>query len=319
MRNHTLPVRARRSPFVITASPFAITASPFAIAASPFAIASAPVAIAGLHLLMPYALHAVEEGTGPLVVMLHGFPEFWYSWRKQIPVIASAGFHVIAPDLRGYNESPRPLDVDAYKLIEIVGDVARLIVENGGRATVVGHDWGGYAAWYLAMMHPALVERLIVLNAPHPKAVAREAHRSLEQKVRLAYQVFFNIPLVSDAVVRLLLPALAHRMGKFTDAEIAEYKKVWRHPHAIWAMLAYYRALFRHRGELRTFLSRIDAPTLFIFGERDPVFTLRTLEGWEKDVPNLRIERVASAGHFVQTDEPELVNRLILEFLAPPY
>ncbi|HEX3581463.1 MAG TPA: alpha/beta hydrolase [Thermoanaerobaculia bacterium] len=261
-------------------------------------------------------LHFVEEGTGPLVVMLHGFPESWYSWRKQIPVIASAGFRVIAPDLRGYNESTRPLDVDAYKLSEVVGDIAGLIVQNGGRATVVGHDWGGYAAWYLAMMHPGLVERLIVLNAPHPKAVAREAHRSLEQKLRLSYQLFFNIPLLSDAVVRLLLPALAHRMGKFTDAEIDEYRKVWRQPHAIWAMLAYYRALFRHREELRTLMSRIDTPTLFIFGEHDPVFALATLDGWEKDVPNLRIERIASAGHFVQTDAPELVNRLILECLA---
>lgn len=260
-------------------------------------------------------LHYVEEGTGPLVVMLHGFPESWYSWRKQIPALAAAGFRVIAPDLRGYNQSTRPLDVDAYKLSNVVGDIAGLILQNGGRATVVGHDWGGYAAWYLAMMHPSLVERLVILNAPHPKALAREMHRSLEQKLRLSYQVFFNIPLLSDVAVRLLLPALARRMGRFTNAEIGEYKKAWRQPHAIWAMLAYYRALFRHRAELRKLLSRIDAPTLLIFGERDPVFTLATLGGIENEVPNLRVERIASAGHFVQTDAPEIVNQLMVNFL----
>ena len=259
-------------------------------------------------------LHYIEEGSGPLVVMLHGFPEFWYSWRKQIPVIAAAGFRVIAPDLRGYNESPRPGRVSDYKLTEVAGDIAELIVENGGRATVVGHDWGGYAAWYLAMLHPSLIERLIILNAPHPKAVAREAHRSIEQKLRLSYQLFFNIPLISDLAVRLLLPLLAHRMGKFTDAEIDEYRKVWRQPRAIWAMLAYYRALFRFRAELRTVRRRIDVPALLIFGERDPVFTLATLGGVETEVPHLRVERIATAGHFVQTDAPELVNRLILEF-----
>ena len=271
---------------------------------------------------MPFAdlgdirIHYVDEGTGPLVVMLHGFPEFWYSWRKQIPVVAGAGFRVIAPDLRGYNESSRPLDVDAYNLANVARDIAGLIVQNGGRATVVGHDWGGYVAWYLAMIHPSLVDRLIILNAPHPKAVTREMHRSVEQKLRLSYQLFFNIPLLSDAAVKLLLPAMMRRMGKFTDAEIEEYRKAWRQPHAVWAMLAYYRALFRSRAELKKLHSRIDAPALLIFGERDPVFTLPTLGGVENEVPNLRVERIAPAGHFVQTDAAETVNGLILEFLA---
>jgi pimeloyl-ACP methyl ester carboxylesterase len=273
---------------------------------------------------MPFAdtgdirLHYVEEGTGPLVVMLHGFPEFWYSWRKQIPVLAAAGFRVIVPDLRGYNLSTRPLDVDAYKMSGIVSDIAGLILRNGGRAMVVGHDWGGYAAWYLAMMHPSLVDRLIVLNAPHPKALAREMNRSLGQKLRLSYQAFFNIPMVSDALVRLGLPAFMRRAGKFTDEEIAEYRKVWREPHAVWAMLAYYRALFRSRPEMRSLLSRIDVPTLLIFGDRDPVFTVPAFYGVDAEVPNLRVERVASAGHFVQTDAPEIVNRLIVEFLTAP-
>jgi epoxide hydrolase 4 len=269
-------------------------------------------------------LHYVEEGSGPLIVLLHGFPEFWYSWRKQIPALAAAGFRVIAPDLRGYNDSSRPQDVDAYRLTEIVSDIAGLIVQsggqssgqNGGRCTLVGHDWGGYAAWYLAMLHPALVERLIILNAPHPKPLAREINRSLEQKLRLSYQLFFNIPVVSDAIVRLALPTILRRAGSFTEDETREYKRAWRKPRVVWAMLAYYRALRRSRGEMRSLLRRIDAPTLLIFGERDPVFTLPTTERFEDVVPNVRVERIPGAGHFVQTDAPEIVNKLIVDFAS---
>lgn len=261
-----------------------------------------------------FDLHYVEQGTGPLIVLLHGFPEFWYSWRKQIPALAAAGFRVIAPDLRGYNDSPRPDDVDAYRLTEVVSDVAALIVRNGGRCTLVGHDWGGMAAWYLAMLHPSLVERLIVLNAPHPKPLSREIARSFEQKLRLSYQLFFNIPLISDWVVRLTLPFMMRRLGAFTDDDIREYRRAWRKPRAIWAMLAYYRALRRSRRELRKIAQPIHAPTLVIFGERDPVFMLSTLEHFDDVVPNARVERIPSAGHFVQTDAPEIVNKLIIEF-----
>jgi pimeloyl-ACP methyl ester carboxylesterase len=269
---------------------------------------------------MPYAqigparIHYVEDGAGPLIVLLHGFPEFWYSWRKQIPALANAGFRVIAPDLRGYNESSRPQDVDAYRMTEIAKDVAGLIVQNGGKCTLVGHDWGGYAAWYTAMLHPGVVERLIILNAPHPKPLARHLARSFEQKLRLSYQLFFNIPVISDAFMAATLPLMMRRAGKFTAEEIAEYKRAWRKPGAVRAMLAYYRALRRSRGELRELQRPITAPTLLIFGDRDPVFMRETTERFDDVVPNIRVEHIADAGHFVQTDAPEIVNQLIAEF-----
>jgi len=269
---------------------------------------------------MPFArigeidLHNVEDGSGPLIVLLHGFPEFWYSWRKQIPALASAGFRVIAPDLRGYNESSRPEDVDAYRMTEVAKDVAGLIVQNGGKCTLVGHDWGGYAAWYTAMLHPELIERLIILNAPHPKPLAREVSRSFEQKLRLSYQLFFNVPVIPELILRVALPFLAPRMGRFTKDEIREYKRAWRKPGAIRAMLAYYRALRRSRGELRKLMRPITCPTLLIFGDGDPVFTRATTENFTDVVRNIRVEHVADAGHFVQTDAPEIVNRLIAEF-----
>src|SRR5262245_18860577 len=119
-------------------------------------------------------LHVAEAGSGPLVVLLHGFPEFWYAWRHQIPALARAGFHVVAPDMRGYNLSDKPRGVHPYRVPTLVEDVAGLIRASGApRAAVVGHDWGGLVAWALAMQHPELVDRLVIVNSPHPKNMAR--------------------------------------------------------------------------------------------------------------------------------------------------
>ncbi|MCU1347335.1 MAG: putative hydrolase or acyltransferase (alpha/beta hydrolase superfamily), partial [Acidobacteria bacterium] len=125
------------------------------------------------------SLHYVEAGEGPLVVLLHGFPEFWYSWRHQIPALVRAGFRVIACDLRGYNDSSKPRSVDAYRVAAIVQDVAGLLVQSRDTpCALVGHDWGGVVAWFLPMLHPELVDRLVVINAPHPVPFARELKRS---------------------------------------------------------------------------------------------------------------------------------------------
>src|SRR5262249_33835635 len=138
-------------------------------------------------------LHYVEAGAGPPVLLLHGFPEFWYSWRHQLPALAGAGFRAWAPDLRGYNESEKPAGVRNYRVRLLVEDVAGLIRHTGaGRATVVGHDWGGVIAWRLAMDRPELVERLVILNAPHPGAFLREL-RNPAQWLRSAYVLFFQL------------------------------------------------------------------------------------------------------------------------------
>src|SRR5262249_22187334 len=140
------------------------------------------------------AFHYVEAGTGPLVVLLHGFPEFWYAWRHQIPALAGAGYYVVAPDLRGYNESDKPLGVRNYRIELLVQDVVALIEHTGvRRAVVVGHDWGGVIAWQLAMDHPERVDRLVILNAPHPAAFLRELRRPT-QLLRSAYMLFFQLP-----------------------------------------------------------------------------------------------------------------------------
>jgi pimeloyl-ACP methyl ester carboxylesterase len=261
-------------------------------------------------------LHYVEEGEGPLVVLLHGFPEFWYSWRKQIPALVAAGFRVIAPDLRGYNDSSKPAGVASYHPLQIARDVAGLIAQSGDvPCAVVGHDWGGLAAWLLAMCHADVVSRLIVLNSPHPVPYGRELRSSSSQKLRAAYQLFFALPLLPRLIVRPLLAPMMRRMARLTREELAEYRAAWRKPRAMQSMLNYYRALKRYRRELRCVIKRIDIPTLLLWGERDPVFIRATTENFTEWVPDLRVERLPDAGHFVQSDAPEKVNELMIAFL----
>ncbi|MGZ8830906.1 MAG: alpha/beta fold hydrolase [Thermoanaerobaculia bacterium] len=260
-------------------------------------------------------LHYVEGGRGPLVVLLHGFPEFWYSWRKQIPALIDAGFRVVAADLRGYNESSKPPHVSDYRLVTIANDIAALIEEELDEpAVLVGHDWGGLVSWLLAMMRPELLRKLVVLNMPHPVPLVREIHRSTRQKLRLAYQLFFRLPMIPELLMPLILPTVLRRAGHFKREEIAEYKNVWRDFETRRGMAHYYRAGLRYGGELRQHIVPIELPTLLIWGERDPVFTRETTENFDESVPNLRIARIARAGHFVQTDAPDQVSELLVDF-----
>jgi pimeloyl-ACP methyl ester carboxylesterase len=266
------------------------------------------------------SLHCVEAGEGPLVVLLHGFPEFWYSWRHQIPALVRAGFRVLAPDLRGYNDSSKPASIDAYRVAAIVQDIAGLLVQSGDvPCALVGHDWGGVAAWLVPMLHPQLVHRLIILNAPHPVPFARELKRSKEQKVRMLYQVAMQPPRIPEFLMRrfgfALLRSIGSRMGSFDEHDVAEYVESWKKPGALTAMTNYYRALRRHRRELRPLIRPIAIPTLLIWGERDPVFTRATTENFHDYVPDLRVERIADAGHFVQSEAAERVNRAMIGFL----
>ena len=156
--------------------------------------------------------HYAEAGHGPLVLLLHGFPEFWYGWRRQMPALAKAGFRVVAPDLRGYNLTERPAGVPQYRLPLLVEDVVQLITALGETsAGLVGHDWGGMIAWYVAMHHPRLVRRLAILNAPHPAAYRRELRRFSSQAWRSAYAAFFQLPLLPERLLRARGFALLRR------------------------------------------------------------------------------------------------------------
>ncbi len=269
-------------------------------------------------------LHFVEQGEGPLVVLLHGFPEFWYSWRHQIPALAKAGFRVIAPDQRGYNTSEKPPGVRSYRIEHLVDDVAALIEHAGeSRAVVVGHDWGGAVAWALSMLRPDVVEKLVVLNAPHPKALQREFRR-LRQLARSWYVFFFQLPWLPESAIRFGgyrvldrgLRREARQPGAFSDEDIAAYKNALSQPGALTAAINYYRAAVRRNPfESARMLRQIDVPTLLIWGERDPYLGIELTEGLERWGPGVRVERIPEASHWVQVDAAERVNELMIEFL----
>jgi len=273
-------------------------------------------------------LHWVEQGAGPLVVLLHGFPEFWWGWHRQIPALAAAGFRVVAPDMRGYNLSGKPKGAASYRVSTLVKDVAALIRHLGeARAHVAGHDWGGVVAWRLAMAHPELVDRLVIANAPHPAVFSRELKRP-RQLLRSWYAMFFQLPLLPEAVFRANGYATLERIfrkgparpGAFSDDDIRHYKEAMSRPGALTAMLNYYRtfarSLGRRGGSGGGNAARIvTRPTLVIWGERDTALDPHNLDGLEAYVSDLRIERLPGASHWVLADEPECVSELMIGFL----
>jgi pimeloyl-ACP methyl ester carboxylesterase len=277
---------------------------------------------------------AVDHPTGdaPLVVLLHGFPEFWYSWRHQLDPLAAAGYRVVAPDLRGYNRSSQPEGVDSYRPAELVADVRGLVEHLGyARADVVGHDWGGAIAWETAIRDPDLLGRLVVMNAPHPTAYRRTLLRSPEQLARSWYVLAFQVPwlperlLAADdyrAIDRMLEGASP---GAFTDADRRRYRKAMARSGSPSGPLNYYRAIAREaaRRQLRSLVpgtgsrdATVRAPTLVVWGERDVALTTDLLDGLSEWVPDLRVERLPAATHWVQLDDTRRVTELLLGFLG---
>jgi pimeloyl-ACP methyl ester carboxylesterase len=274
-----------------------------------------------------YVAAGPQSGNRPPVVLLHGFPEFWYGWRHQIPALAAAGFRAVAPDLRGYNRSGKPPRVSDYRIELLVADVLALVRDvapSSGRASIVGHDWGGIVAWHLAMRHPEAVGRLVILNAPHPAAYLRELRRSPSQLLRSWYVLFFQLPWLPEALIRSNDFAVLRRLferdparpGAFTGGDIGRYVEAFSRPGAVSAAVNYYRAVFREGpGPITRAVRPIDVPTLVIWGRNDRYLVPQLASGLEPWVTNLHVERLERGSHWVQHDEPETVNRLLLEFL----
>jgi pimeloyl-ACP methyl ester carboxylesterase len=260
-------------------------------------------------------LHCEAAGPedGPLVLLLHGFPECWISWRKQLPALAAAGFRAVAPDLRGYGDSDKPRGVASYRVEKLVEDVSRLIAAFGrSSAHVVGHDWGGYIAWHFAMWHPQQLVRLAVLNIPHPQRM-RRALRTLRQLRRSWYIFFFQLPWLPERSVRKSLRALfrhtpAHR-DAYDEETIETLVRALRDPTG---PINYYRAAMRYRSPR---WEVIEKPALVIWGEPDRWLGSEMVQPDPRWVRDVRVERIPGASHWVQADAPDRVNELLLAFL----
>jgi epoxide hydrolase 4 len=269
-------------------------------------------------------LHAVAAGPpdGRLVVLLHGFPEFWYGWRRQIAPLAAAGLRVLVPDQRGYNLSDKPGGVAAYALDTLADDVLGLADALGrGRFAVVGHDWGGVVAWHLAARNPERVERAAVLNGPHPATVRAFMRAHPSQALRSWYAGFFQAPLLPEwtlgaadfAWLRASLDRTS-RPGAFSDEDLRRYRAAWARPGALTAMLNWYRALPGFAGPSPS--GRIRVPVRVVWGDRDPFLDRGLVEAGLALCDRGEAFHLPEATHWVQHEEPEQVNRLLVEFLA---
>jgi pimeloyl-ACP methyl ester carboxylesterase len=275
-------------------------------------------------------LHYAECGAGDdLVILLHGFPECWYSWRHQLPVLGRR-YHVVAPDMRGYNLSDKPALVQDYNINLLVEDVAGLIRYFGrDKAAIVAHDWGAGVAWTLAQRHPELVSRLVAMQVP--PAAAWRANFTLRQLLHSWYMFFFQLPRLPErwarandfARVGKMYRETTARTDVFTDEDIEVYKEALRQPGALTGGINYYRAnvfrsLFRGGVEApNETAGRIRVPTLFIYGEQDHAVLPSTVRDIARfvDAPYTEL-RIPGSAHWVQNEAVAEVNEALLRFLA---
>lgn len=265
-------------------------------------------------------LHCAVAGEAgrPLMLFLHGFPEFWGAWRVPMAHFAARGWLAVAPDLRGYNLSDKPAEVEAYKVKHLVDDVLALASHYArGRFVLVGHDWGGAVAWSVAIGHPQRLERLVMINSPHPYVFWRELSRNPAQQKASEYMNLFRLPKAERVLAENGYARLLGAFGHLEEAWRAELLEAWSQPGALTGGLNYYRASPLHppapgdegakklRFEPKDFMVRV--PTLVLWGERDTALLTGCLDGLGECVPDLTLKRVPDASHWIVHEKPELV------------
>jgi pimeloyl-ACP methyl ester carboxylesterase len=270
----------------------------------------------------PIELHAVAAGPpdGPVVLLLHGFPEFWYSWRQQIEALAAAGFRVIVPDQRGYNTSSKPRGAAHYALSHLTSDVLSIADHLGqARIFLAGHDWGAAVAWSVALLHPQRVAKLAILNVPHPSVMRRYLKTNRRQLRRSWYMFFFQLPWLPEAAfsafnfklgVRSLVRS--SRPGTFSPEDLAQYRAAWSHPGALTAMINWYRAAFRYRSKFPD--STVHVPTRILWGERDAFLLSEMAHDSLRYCDSAELYTFANASHWLQHEEPARVSDLLIDF-----
>ena len=262
-----------------------------------------------------------RQNSKPLVLLLHGFPECWYSWRHQIPVLAEY-FRVVAPDLRGYNLSEKPREVSAYHLNYLVEDVLALADYYGAEQFyLVGHDWGAMIAWATALLHPERVLKLAALQVPHPRRFLENMKGN--QLQASCYVAAFQVPGLPELMISLnnyrlieeILTATTSKPGTFSQADIQVFKEACAQPGALTAGINYYRANLGLNNQLQQFQDPVKVPTLFIYGEKDFAILPETVKDLKKYVDSAYQEvRLPDCGHWVQQEAPEAVNQALMAF-----
>lgn len=278
-------------------------------------------------------LHYVSAGSGKhLVLFLHGFPEFWYEWKHQLQDFGN-DYYAVAPDMRGYNLSSKPAEVDQYQIKYLIEDV-RALAEHLGfkKFTLVGHDWGGAVAWAFAIAHPECLNKLVIVNAPHPGVFQRELQHNTAQQKASQYMLIFRSPQAEQMLSANDYSALVGAVlgqglkdGVFTEADKKAYIDAWSQPGALTGGLNYYRAAqvgppAEGQKSASNFAANlpslnVNVPTLVIWGEKDTALLTGNLEGLDAYVPNLTIKRIPEGTHWVIHEKPELVDSYIREFI----
>jgi epoxide hydrolase 4 len=279
-------------------------------------------------------IHYVRRGQGKPILFMHGFPQFWFLWRHQLADLGRDHV-VVAPDMRGYNLSDKPQDVEDYRMRNLLGDVRALVEElDLAPFTLVGHDWGGIVCWAFALKYPELLDRFVIIDSPPPFTWNRDLRESPRQREAVNYMLELSKPSPGPEEMvaandYAMLDAMLERIGgsdaRLSDSERAAYHEAWAKPGAIQAGLNYYRAArmgdqvaaggVPEAYEAKIREMRLRVPTLVIWGERDPALLVGLTRGLEEWIPDLRVEILPGAGHWVPYERPAEVNHLIREFV----
>jgi pimeloyl-ACP methyl ester carboxylesterase len=268
-------------------------------------------------------LHVVKDGprTGRLVILLHGFPEFWYGWRRQIPFLAAAGYRVCAPDQRGYNLSEKPTGIAAYSLDELGADAISLLDAAGqDKAFLIGHDWGAAVAWWIASKYPSRLKKMVIINVPHGAVLMKHLRRNLAQMRKSWYMFFFQLPYLPEKLIPLhnwyiftKVLKNSSRIDTFSNDDLDTYRQAWSQPKALTSMLNWYRSVMQNPPKPPDSL-RITVPTLLIWGSQDK-FLGKDLAQPSIDLCDEgQLVYFEKASHWVQHEEAKRVNELIDTF-----
>lgn len=267
-------------------------------------------------------LHVIDQGNAdlPIIIFLHGFPEFWYSWRKQVPFFLKHGYRVVVPDQRGYNLSEKPKKVRDYAVENLVKDILELIREiSRDKIYLVAHDWGAAVAWRIASQNPELLIKMVIINLPHPSVMRETLKKNPVQMMKSWYIAFFQLPFIPETFLqfanfKLLEMTLlkTSSKGTFTKEDITEYKRAWQNRGTVTSMLNWYRAIkYRTKSSIKSPV--ISIPTLIIWGEKDAALDKSMAKKSLKYCSDGKLISLPDATHWAHQDKSELVNQKILE------